>query len=500
MKAKHLLSMTALLLAAVMTSCNSDDLTESVLTPDDTQPKMIKLTATIGPKAEGTRLLEEMEGENGIKNSWSVGDNIAMIIGDKVYKGTVSTIKNGYATITGDIEDVASGTEVTFRYPYPAVAGIAEDEGGARDENVNGEFKKGILKAQLGTLNDIDKRSSLSEGVGKLRIDDDTEGNKTATLEKSVILENKIVIFKFEFASEDGDITNISKLVVDDADGNRLYEVRLPKTLQTEERNKVYVAMYPVDGSNLTFRVTTPNNEDVYTTTKKATLRAGYFYTQKLTMSKVETVEVDLGLSVIWASMNVGATKETEYGDFFAWAETTGHSTDRYADDDQYRFTSVSAPYLIREVGPSEFEWSKYTNTSEKLTSEDDAAHVNWGNGWRMPTEAEFQELLNKTTSTYLEYIPGVYGVRFTSTVPGYTDKSIFLPAVGNRNDGEIPKTYYESFNMWGADCYYWASTLDNFLSPHMGQSFVYLKSWSSKMMQGNFRHIGQSIRPVRDK
>ncbi len=162
---------------------------------------------------------------------------------------------------------------------------------------------------------------------------------------------------------------------------------------------------------------------------------------------------VDLGLSggVLWATCNVGADNPEDYGLYFAWGETVG-----YAKDEFHVFSWSEYKWVM----PGEFDWqyaSKYTTadghtegcwydgdtyvgttvdgvTYKELTAllpEDDAATVNWGEGWRMPTLQEIKDLYSsKYTSSKWEIVNGVKGRLITSKSNG---NSIFLPAAGFR-------------------------------------------------------------------
>jgi hypothetical protein len=129
---------------------------------------------------------------------------------------------------------------------------------------------------------------------------------------------------------------------------------------------------------------------------------------------------VDLGLSVKWATCNVGATKPEEYGDYFAWGETT--PKDAY-DWSTYKWCnggpSTQTKYCTN---------SSYGTVDNKTTLDlsDDAACANWGGSWRMPTRAEQDELRNNCTWTWTTQ-NGVNGYKVTGT----NGNSIFLPAAG---------------------------------------------------------------------
>ena len=204
---------------------------------------------------------------------------------------------------------------------------------------------------------------------------------------------------------------------------------------------------------------------------------------------------VDLGLSVNWATYNVGATKPEEYGDYFAWGETKPYYETGYAQE------NPQAHWKDAGYKWSSYKWcngsddtqTKYNTNSRfgvidnktTLDPEDDVAHAEWGGNWCMPTETELDELRNNCTWTWTT-LNGVCGYRVTSNKAGYTDRSIFLPAAGYRSNTDL--------NAVGSNGYYWSSSLEtydpcnaydlSFNSAHVDWSF-------------NYRYLGYSIRPV---
>ena len=145
---------------------------------------------------------------------------------------------------------------------------------------------------------------------------------------------------------------------------------------------------------------------------------------------------VDLGLSVKWANMNVGAKKASGFGTYFAWGETK--SKDYYSWN-TYAWSKGDSQFL-----------TKYSNTDRRsqLAPVDDAAHVNLGGGWRMPTVDEFEELINNCTWEWTT-LDGVNGYNVTSKKTG---NSIFLPITGFR--------YYADTQFRSIMGVYWTSSL----------------------------------------
>lgn len=184
---------------------------------------------------------------------------------------------------------------------------------------------------------------------------------------------------------------------------------------------------------------------------------------------------VDLGLSVKWAAMNVGATKVNDHGGYFAWGET--------GNKDDYSWNTY-------KHGTSADDLSKYSYTDNgfALQMRDDAAHMNWGGEWRMPTGTEWEELCDRCNCTWeWTSVDGTPGYKVTSKKAGYTDKSIFLPAGG----------YYRGCSIEGADSsgYYWSSTrnkpfADRALCLYFIPNFIGIGN-------NGFRNGGFTIRPV---
>lgn len=190
---------------------------------------------------------------------------------------------------------------------------------------------------------------------------------------------------------------------------------------------------------------------------------------------------VDLGLpsGVKWANMNVGASAPEEFGDYFAWGETESKSI---YDWSTYKWCNGSNNTMTKYCTES-----KYGTVDNKTTldPEDDAAHVNWGGAWRMPTEDEQKELLEECTWIWSS-LNGMIGYK----VMGPNGNSIFLPAAGHH--------YHGDFNSAGQYGEYWSSSLSTnlcyFARTH---SFNPTNSMNKNGSSSNDRFGGKSIRPV---
>ncbi len=193
---------------------------------------------------------------------------------------------------------------------------------------------------------------------------------------------------------------------------------------------------------------------------------------------------VDLGLSVKWASINVGASYPWEYGDYFAWGEV--ESKEDYSWSTYKWCMNGSSNQLTKYCNNSSYGYNGFTDNKTVLDPEDDAAAVNWGGSWRMPTYDELNELMTQCTWTWTT-LNGVYGRKVTSNKEGYTDKWIFLPAAGSRSGSSL---YYA-----GSCGFYWSSSLDSGY-PDLAYH-VCFDSGGVKDYYYRGRDCGRSVRPI---
>ncbi|MEE0921901.1 MAG: hypothetical protein U0L47_05340 [Paludibacteraceae bacterium] len=185
---------------------------------------------------------------------------------------------------------------------------------------------------------------------------------------------------------------------------------------------------------------------------------------------------VDLGLSVKWATCNVGASKPEDYGDYFAWGETTTKSTYNWST---YKYCNGSYNSLTKYNTRSDYGT---VDNKTQLDLSDDAARANWGGAWRMPTDAELTELREQCTWSWTTQ-NGVNGYKVTSKSNG---NSIFLPAAGCRYGG--------SFLDAGNYGYYWSSLLS---TDYPRNAYELNFSSSNVSRNGYGRDYGLSVRPV---
>ena len=199
---------------------------------------------------------------------------------------------------------------------------------------------------------------------------------------------------------------------------------------------------------------------------------------------------VDLGLSVKWATKNLGASKPSDYGNYYTWGETEPKAeytwaTYKWMQTGQSDWKHITK-YTIAD-GKTEGIWydaggNFVGDNKTTLEAADDAATRKLGSPWRMPTMIELQELIDHCTWTWTTQ-DGKNGYE----VKGTNGNSIFLPAAGYREGSEL-----NGAGSWGR---YWSSSLST------GRSFnarvLYFRS-DGHAWNDTSRYPGFTVRPVR--
>lgn len=231
-------------------------------------------------------------------------------------------------------------------------------------------------------------------------------------------------------------VTDICVKAVEDGMGGFTIKVS-----DLEPQTTYYVRAYAVNSVGTAY-----GNELSFTTLELDGTHNGYKY-------------VDLGLSVKWAVCNVGAETPEGYGDYFAWGEIATKET-----------------YTENNCSTNQMDLEDISGNPQY-----DAARANWGGNWRMPTYEELNELYTNCTWTW-----AIGGYNVT----GPNGNSIFMPATGAR--------YKDFAKGVGEHCIYWSST------PYSDEEMKYAAyilaySYEMKAVDGIYRYIGSTIRPVID-
>lgn len=205
-----------------------------------------------------------------------------------------------------------------------------------------------------------------------------------------------------------------------------------------------------------------------------------------------EYVDLDLPSGTLWATCNVGASKPEDYGNYYAWGETKVKSV---YNDETYKYCNVNwdnvfglkafgINNLTKYCNNSSYGNNGFTDNQTMLEGCDDVAKTNWGNGWHIPTKAQWNELLKYTTNQWTTQ-NGVSGTLFTAK----NGQTLFLPAAGSREGN--------GFRDVGSHGKYWSSLVD---------TDVAYSAWYFSFVSGFCRMAclnrtyGFSVRPVREK
>ena len=406
--------------------------------PDETNPQIVEMTAFTTVESNILAFEGEVaEGllKNGEYDIWYLGNSKESgnsYIAEEIENEVIRSISGSIASQSGDLEDLG--------YCHIAKTTVtAETKGEEVVLSMNGTLKNQIAIAHLNL-----------EGITLLK------GDAIVGTEYTLQYNNGA----FEFA------------VTKDAKAN---------IAVTEGTNASYVVLF----TNATANVDLKSN-----TSKKVTFEGGVeankiYYKQVSDMEyypltwedyeeETNTINgheyVDLGLpsGLKWATCNVGATSPEEYGDYFAWGETSTKAEYNSSNSVTYGLTI------------SRLQSQGYIDNNGNLTAQHDAATANWGGDWRMPTKEELNELRNNCTWSWARH-NGVGGYK----VKGPNGNNIFLPTAGCR--------YMSSLSDAGRYGNYWSSTPFDDSQSACNLNF----SSDNHDMLYYFRINGLSVRPV---
>ena len=448
---KNLLTII-LMAAVVLTACTKENITVTEPAVD----QIVTINATI---AGDTKVALEEEDEK--KVNWTAGDIINLTIKEVAYSFTWQ--EGTTFAYTGDaiLPALTQDLQITASYApefSTTQTGLKADVGNymalTAEETVDTEKNYGDLNL------------TFSHGTSVLKLTLSNDAFKSQEV-KDIIVKAGTTVVAAATATFTGDAENGSVTA--------------------------YFAIQPGTLENVTLHATCNGNTYTNSLANK-TVEAGKIY---LAEKNLPYAYVDLGLpsGTKWASFNVGATSAEEAGGYFAWGEIETKEKYGYAD---YKFLqTIYLRSFTKYCNSEDYGYEGFIDNLTTLESIDDAATKNWGNNWRMPTSADMQELLDNCTWTWTT-LNEVSGCMITSTVEGYTDKSIFIPAAGYKDeDGTLYSNnengYYWS-NSLNADYLEWGDPSNaDFLSILQPGS----EWWQQIMIAPSVRPLGFSVRPV---
>ena len=322
--------------------------------------------------------------------------------------------------------------------------------------------------------------------------------------------DNEVFITKATMDVSTGVVTSVSKA------SSVVLNLSNVSTSSADQKLDFYLAVLPTTTGTLTVIAQTATNKEYTATLSSKTLKAGvaHLWTATLAVPQLSTgngVEngheyVDLGLPsrLKWATMNLGASiPDDYYGSYYAWGETKA-----YEEEDETNLTNYNY-FSQRTYVKTYYEWDTYkwcdgtstfmtkycvsssygtVDNKTNLDASDDAACVNWGGKWRMPTLSEQEELMNNCT---WEWVTSYNNVKVKGyVITGSNGNSIFLPAAGYRNSS--------SRSYSGARGYYWSSSLSEDYND--AACVLYFIINDGYYNDTRNRYVGQSVRAVCEK
>lgn len=378
------------------------------------------LTASIGEQQP--QLLPSMQRVSGkdatdrIDLTWDEGDNILVTVGDK---SSVFTLTTGAGTPQGTFKGTMPADGDSYSVQYPTTTPNLSEQ-----QYVPNGFGKDLMLMTT-------KEECTMDGGGTLSAD------------------YALLGLQLSGNTEIGKIV-LSKNATDGTAGDLSYTLLCPTVTLTADPTLFYIVVLPGTWAN-GFTVEVYNKDystpiEQFVTTKSTT-----FSTTNATIMPEKYVEktyehVDLGLpsGILWAKCNIGADTETDAGSYFQWGDTQGYTADQVGVDKIFDWAHYK--FGTRD------NLTKYNSTDglTTLRPEDDAAYANMGKDWKVPTEVQYQELIDNTPSEWVDNYnnTGVSGRLFTGT----NGNTLFLPAVGIAFDNMIFMSYSGS---------YWAASLN---------------------------------------
>lgn len=254
---------------------------------------------------------------------------------------------------------------------------------------------------------------------------------------------------------------------------------------KTPVEKKCFISSSPSDADNFEFTINWENTYEIakFSESEKGEIAYGERILIGMCPDDDHPHAIDLGLpsGTKWACCNVGASSPEGYGNYYAWGETSTKSSYTYENS------------LTCDKTTSELKALGIINSSGNLTPTHDAASVNWGGSWRMPTKAEQEELIKNCTWTWTSR-----GGHSGCKVTGSSGKSIFLPTGGWYE--VLPDFGSASVKYCGHSAAFWSATPD---SRYYGSSYELYFSidyyGEDRYLEDTMRCYGQSVRPVSD-
>ena len=427
----------------LLISDGSNDLTSEYVGMVAVQEAGVSVPSEMTLKFGASAQIEAKVTPAGAKLKWASSDEKIVKVDNE---GTVTAIAEGTATITATV--VSSGKSASCKVTVLAPVKL---EGIALD--------KKTATLMVGKTDELKVTFTPADAANK-NITWTSSTPSVATVKDGIVTGVSVGEATIFAISEDGGFSASCKYTVIESEDVSVESVSLDKTEAKVKKGswiQLTATVLPEDATNKAVKwesgdetIATVTEEGKVAGVKKgtATITVTTEDGEKTAECKVTVIEeegekegdyeyVDLGLSVKWATTNIGAKDETEVGSYFSWGSTSTSQTEFTSDE--YSKMDISGKYNSAQV-------------QNYLDTDDDTAKSVCGAHWRMPTEAEWTELISNCEITYNEEKNGYL---FTSKKEGYTDKTLFIPAGGyyrgTTKKGETTGYYWTANNTYGS-------------------------------------------------
>ena len=401
-------------------------------------------------------------------------------------KGTAYGEEKSFTTKAIVVPTIITSSATNISYTSATVGGNVTDDGGASI------IERGIVYATSQNPTIDDSKLSNGSGLGAFSGNISELNENTTYYARAYAVNKKGIAYgeEISFATKaivkpsitTGSAKNISSTSAT-VDGNVTSDGGASVTergvVYSTNQNPTIENSIVTSGGGLgafTCQLTELQSGVTYYARAYATNKKGTTYGNSIQFTTFEIHEyIDLGLSVKWATCNIGANQPEDVGNYFAWGETEPKVNFNL---ENYKWYNKTSSTLTKYCTNSEYG---IVDNKRKLDLNDDAAHVNWGGNWRMPTTSELNELINKCTWTGTDR-----GCIVTSKING---NSIYLPLAGERQYGS---TWYS-----GSIGFYHSSELAyGYPYPYPAGLCFFLRYVEAEVQTIN-RAYGYPIRPV---
>jgi hypothetical protein len=401
---KKILSvLTTLLLLA---SCSQEELGTPFYAGQEVS---ISAALSSSKNNDGKKRISGKDNVDRIDLTWDEGDEILVTVGDQ---SAVFTLSSGAGTNNAIFSGTMPADGASYSVQYPTF------------------------------VPDLTEQRYVENGFGKDLMLMTTKEERT--IDGGFALSADYALLGLQLTGDQ----QIGKIVVTNIAENKTYTLHSINVMLSAEPTLFYIVVpegewlqgFNVDifaNDNKTINKTLTKSGSITFSTEVATIMPTQWTTPDA---------LDLGLSVKWATRNIGANKPEERGDFFAWGEVEPKYS--YTDDNYKWCNGNTLIGLTKYCTDASYGYEGLTDGLTKLEIEDDAAYVNWGEQWRMPSNEEYEELRRGCNWSLIQR-QGVTGYEGKSKINGNT---IFFPTAGFQSGANVVLEYLGG---------YWSSSLN---------------------------------------